>query len=231
MPGASADAAAATPATPAATAVAVPTPPGSVIQPVVPAPAQNVPAQATGTPMPVPLVGQVARPLFSLAAAGPGEHTLSISVTPDNLGPVVVRALITATGVRLELFAPTDLARDALRLILPDLRRDLAGGALPASLDLSSRSQPGDTGSSARQDRQAAADAFAQGGAAFGDGSRGGDQTRQPARGDAWLRPTPVTAIDSADSASDAVADGDITAGTGAGSAAGIRRGRVDVFA
>jgi flagellar hook-length control protein FliK len=159
----------------------------SAVQPSTPA----APAPAT-TAAPPPLAGQVARPLFTLATAGPGEHVLSISVTPDDLGPVVVRAVITQAGIRMELFAPTDLARDALRLILPELRRDLLGGGLPATLDLSFRSQPGDTGSSSRQDRQPA-DTFAQSGAGFGDGPRGGaGQSRQSAAGQGWLHPAPV---------------------------------------
>ena len=173
---------------------------------VVSAPAPGASAAAvaplpTGTTVPVPLASQVARPLFTLAAAGPGEHTMSISVTPDNLGPVVVRAQISATGIRLEMFAPTDLARDALRLILPDLRRDLAGGALPASLDLSTRSQPGDAGSSGRQDRPAAD----QQGAQLGGDPRGAqDRRREPGATDQWLRSASAGADTSA---TDAVTD------------------------
>jgi flagellar hook-length control protein FliK len=93
--------------------------------------------------------------VFSLASAAPGEHVVTISVTPENLGPVTVRAHITGEGIRVELFAPTDLAREALRVILPDLRRDLAGTGLSAQLDLSSDSQAGDP-ESTRQSRSEA---------------------------------------------------------------------------
>jgi len=149
----------------------------------------------------VPLASQVARPLFTLAAAGPGEHTMSISVTPDELGPVLVRAQISATGIRLELFAPTDAARDALRLILPDLRRDLAGGALSASLDVSTRSQPGDAGMSGRQDRPAGDQS--QGNAALGGDPRGAhDRRRESGAPDQWLRSPPIGA-DAADPLAD----------------------------
>ncbi len=108
-----------------------------------PAPAQNT-----------PFAGQLARPIFTLATAAPGSHTMTISVTPDTLGPVTVRAHVSPDGIRVELFAPTDLGRDAIRAILPDLRKDLAGAGVGANLDLSSQNQPsdardrrGDTGS------------------------------------------------------------------------------------
>nr|WP_281369299.1 flagellar hook-length control protein FliK [Leifsonia shinshuensis] len=84
----------------------------------------------------------MARPVFTLAAAGRGEHVMTVHVTPDNLGPVTVRAHVGAEGVRVELFAPTDAGRDALRAILPDLRRDLGSTGLTGTLDLSSQNQP-----------------------------------------------------------------------------------------
>jgi len=103
-------------------------------------------AAASAPALPLQFAGQVARPLLSLAAAAPGEHMLTISVTPENLGPVTVRAHVGAEGVRIELFAPTDLGRDALRTIMPDLRRDLAASGLGGSLDLSSHDQATHTG-------------------------------------------------------------------------------------
>ncbi|TFD87311.1 flagellar hook-length control protein FliK [Cryobacterium lactosi] len=197
--------------------------PPSLSGPVAPANAAPAGAAAaplpTGPAVPVPLASQVARPLFSLAAAGPGEHTMSISVTPDNLGPVVVRAQISAAGIRLELFAPTDMAREALRLILPDLRRDLAGGALAASLDVSARNQPGDAGSSGRQDRPAA-DQQGQGSATLGgDPREAQDRRREPGTTDPWLRPMSIGAETTA-----------VEAGTGPAGSDQVR-GRVDVLA
>ncbi len=88
------------------------------------------------------LPSQLARPIFTLAGAGRGEHVMTVHVTPDILGPVTVRAHVGADGVRVELFAPTDTGRDALRAILPDLRRDLGAAGLSGSLDLSSQNQP-----------------------------------------------------------------------------------------
>uniref|UniRef100_UPI0028D2E79E flagellar hook-length control protein FliK n=1 Tax=uncultured Leifsonia sp. TaxID=340359 RepID=UPI0028D2E79E len=105
------------------------------------APAAAAPATATPTSAPT-LGAQLTRPVFTLAAAGRGEHVMTVHVTPDTLGPVTVRAHVGAEGVRVELFAPTDAARDALRAILPDLRRDLGSAGLSGTLDLSAQSQP-----------------------------------------------------------------------------------------
>jgi flagellar hook-length control protein FliK len=116
------------------------------------------PAPTASTP--VPLGAQLARPVFTLAAAGAGEHVMTVHVTPDALGPVTVRAHVGSEGVRVELFAPTDAGRDALRSILPDLRRDLTGAGLTGTLDLSSQSQPSpqrDTAGDRRDGRDGAA--------------------------------------------------------------------------
>ncbi|MEC5184686.1 flagellar hook-length control protein FliK [Cryobacterium sp. MP_3.1] len=197
-------------------------PPAAAGQITAVAPVTGSPAGApslspsTGAGVPVPLASQVARPLFTLAAAGPGEHTMSISVTPDDLGPVLVRAQISATGIRLELFASTDVARDALRLILPDLRRDLAGGALTASLDVSARNQPGDADPSGRQDRNA--DQPGQGNPALGGDQHGAhDRRRDSGAADPWLRSPPIGA-DTTDAAADPTRSD-------------LARGRVDVLA
>ncbi|WP_310132528.1 flagellar hook-length control protein FliK [Leifsonia shinshuensis] len=125
-------------ASPAPIASPTPTPTitpdrAAAAQPPAPAPA------ASTTPS---LPAQLARPVFTLAAAGAGEHVMTVHVTPDTLGPVTVRAHVGSEGVRVELFAPTDLGRDALRAILPDLRRDLSGAGLSGTLDLSSQNQP-----------------------------------------------------------------------------------------
>jgi flagellar hook-length control protein FliK len=85
---------------------------------------------------------QVAQPILALTRAASGDHVLTLSVTPDNLGPVTVRAHMSSAGLRVELFAPNDLGRDALRAIMPDLRRDLAGTGMNTNLQLSPNNQP-----------------------------------------------------------------------------------------
>ncbi|TFC84653.1 flagellar hook-length control protein FliK [Cryobacterium sp. TmT2-59] len=124
---------------------------GSATTPSTPAAASAVPSNVPAASVPVvPLTTQVARTLFTLAGAAAGDHVMTIQVSPDNLGPVTVRAHLGADGIRVELFVPTDLARDALRAILPDLRRDLASGGLNVQLDLSNRDQASGDGA-ARQ--------------------------------------------------------------------------------
>jgi flagellar hook-length control protein FliK len=112
--------------------------------------ASQAPVQAV--PVPAGFAGQLARPVFTLASAGPGEHTLTVAVNPENLGPVTVQAHISASGVRVELFAASSDGRDVLRQILPDLKRDLAGSGLNATLDLSSGGQPGGGGQGSRDE-------------------------------------------------------------------------------
>ncbi|MCE0457325.1 flagellar hook-length control protein FliK [Curtobacterium flaccumfaciens] len=99
---------------------------------------------AATAPAPAPLAQQLARPVFSLAQAGPGEHVVTVQVVPDSLGPVTVRAHVTAHGMHVELFAASDAGREAVRQVLPDLRRDAAGTGVSTTLDLSSQNQPQD---------------------------------------------------------------------------------------
>ena len=124
------------------------------------APVLSAAAPASAAP-PASLAGQVSRPLFTLVGAANGDHVMTISVSPDNLGPVTVQAHVRGDHLRIELFAPTDLAREVLRALLPDLRRDLSGGGLNAQLTLSSDARESDPSASrqggpdARQDRPA----------------------------------------------------------------------------
>ena len=113
---------------------------------VVTAPTATTSAPAAGAATanaPAPLAQQLARPLFTLAQAGPGEHVVTVQVTPDTLGPVTVRAHVTAHGMHVELFAASDAGRDAVRQVLPDLRRDGAATGVTTTLDLSSQNHPG----------------------------------------------------------------------------------------
>jgi len=122
--------------------VAQVTPP-AVAAPSAPRSAAEVAAPAAAARAAAPdLAAQLSSPLRGLRTAGDGTHSMTISVTPDNLGPVQVRAHVSGENVRIELIAPTDQAREALKAILPDLRRDLSSGGGQATLDLSSGNQP-----------------------------------------------------------------------------------------
>ncbi|MFD3445017.1 flagellar hook-length control protein FliK [Microbacteriaceae bacterium 4G12] len=115
--------------------------PVGVPAPAVPAVAAPAAPQAA---VPATLPAQLAKPIFTLAAAGHGEHVVTVTLAPDNLGPVTVRAHVSAESMQVQLFAASDLGRDAVRAILPDLRRDIAATGLQTSLDLSSQNQPSD---------------------------------------------------------------------------------------
>jgi flagellar hook-length control protein FliK len=124
------------------TPVTVPSAPTVQLAPTTPAVAAATP-QAPAVPVPAGYTANLAKPLFSLATAGPAEHTMTVSVNPEKLGPVTVQAHVSGGNVRIELFAATADGREVLRQTLPELRRDLAGAGINASLDLSSNSQSG----------------------------------------------------------------------------------------
>ncbi|WP_343318785.1 flagellar hook-length control protein FliK [Arthrobacter sp. TMP15] len=128
------------PTIPALSAVAV-TPPQAPVQASAAAPV----AAHGHTPAPA-LVEQLARPLFTLAGAPLGEHVMKISVVPDALGPVTVRAQLSADGIHIELIAASEAGREGLRGILSDLRRDLATGGMASSLSLGSGNSPANQG-------------------------------------------------------------------------------------
>jgi flagellar hook-length control protein FliK len=129
---------------------------------------------------PAPLAQQVSAQLFALKSAGNGEHVLTMQVTPDTLGPVTVRAHVGGDTVRIELIAPTELGREALKAILPDLRRDLAQGGLPASLALSTSTTASSDPNAAGQ--QGARDTAAN--SATGDGATARDGFGRQQQGD-----------------------------------------------
>ncbi len=139
-------------------------------QPAIPTPpATPTPLASAAQPA---LAPQLAAPLFSLASAGHGEHVMTLRVAPDDLGPLTVRAHIDAAGVRIELFAPGDAGRDAVRHVLPELRRSLEDSG--ASLSLSSQNSPPDAG---RDPGQGSGRDPGQG---TGHGSGPGSGTRDP---------------------------------------------------
>ncbi|MEW1821117.1 flagellar hook-length control protein FliK [Arthrobacter sp. NPDC080031] len=138
---------AAAPGLPAGIQAGVPVqvPPASPLQQ---APSAAPPGMATPTLQadPAKLLPQVSGPLFSLASAAPGAHVMTLKLSPEDLGPLTVRAHIEGAGVRIELFAPGEAGREAVRSILPELRRDLSESGFGASLDLSEHNAPADAG-------------------------------------------------------------------------------------
>lgn len=143
------------------------------------APAATRPA-AAGAPAPPAapvirpaLLPQVNSPLIALARSAEGEHSLTLTVSPESLGPVTVRAHIVAGTIRLELQAPSDVGREALKAILTELRRDLAAAAPGASVTVSNQQTP--AGADARPDPGGR---FAHGGA---DDQGGGGRHRDAA--------------------------------------------------
>ncbi|WP_411701156.1 flagellar hook-length control protein FliK, partial [Conyzicola sp.] len=156
------------------------------VTPAASAPVAVTGAAASAPPVaqPAPLAAQVAVPVFTLAAAGNGEHVMTIDIVPENLGPITVRAHVGTEGVRVELFAPNDLAREALRAILPDIRKDMGGAGLGGTLDLSSQNQPTDRGDGGQQRRQQQGD------------TPGALEQQQQAAARPWLLTDPSTTID-----------------------------------
>lgn len=78
-------------------------------------------------PLNAQLSSPVAQTASQLVTTGAGERVMTISVAPESLGPVTVRAHMSSEGLRIELYAPQEQGREALRAIVADLRRDLAG--------------------------------------------------------------------------------------------------------
>ncbi len=112
-------------------------------------------APAAASPQQGPaLQPQLSRPLFTLATAAAGEHVMTLKVNPEDLGPLTIRAHIDAGGVRIEMFSPGEAGREALRGVLPELRKELADAGFGASLNLSDRSGPGDGGQNGRPGHQ-----------------------------------------------------------------------------
>ncbi|MBD7951391.1 flagellar hook-length control protein FliK [Oerskovia sp. Sa4CUA1] len=154
----------------------VPAPVPVVQAPVSAAVGQVAPAPATPQAAPT-LHAQVSGPVFQLLDAGDGDHVLTLSVTPDNLGPVTVRAHIAGGELRIELFAPHDAGREALRALAAELRRDLAGIAPTASLSVSDAKEAPAQGTG----HQAGA-----GHGTAGDGGAGNGATGRPGEGHPW---------------------------------------------
>lgn len=181
-------------AAPAASAPATADAAGTTVAVTAPSPASpppvapSTPAATAALARPVPLP-QISAPVVALAQAADGDHSLTLTVSPENLGPVTVRAHISGGAIHIELHAPNDLGREALRAVLADLRRDLAAAAPHASLMLSSS----DDGPGSANPQSSPNGGSANGNAANGSAaSAGSGQTRGDAPTDrnAGARPS-----------------------------------------
>ena len=105
--------------------------------------APAAPAASTAPAPAPPLQQQLAQPVMTLARQPDGDHVVVVRVAPDDLGPVTVHARVSDTGVHIELFAPSDDGREAIRQILTDLRRDLNATTANASVSVSDQNAPG----------------------------------------------------------------------------------------
>ena len=164
----------------AGTAAAATAPAGQPASSTAAAPQPAAPA----APQPgATLQPQLAKPLFTLAGAPQGQHIMTLQVTPEDLGPMTVRAHIDAAGVRIELFAPGDAGREAIRGILPELRKELADAGFGASLDVSEHTGPGNTARDGTGQ-----DGTSQGGAGRDSGSGPGNRNGpgDPRPGHRW---------------------------------------------
>lgn len=167
------------------------------------------------------LLPQITAPVISLAQAPDGDHSLTLTVSPENLGPVTVRAHISGGATHIELHAPNDLGREALRAILVDLRRDLAAAAPQASLLLSaSDDRP------ASSNPQHSAHNSTGGGTGSSNGATTGTNSGEPGAADARGR-------DAAHPASGDRASTDLTSPTDPASPVPLisPHGGIDVFA
>ncbi|WP_222192281.1 flagellar hook-length control protein FliK [Modestobacter italicus] len=117
----------------------------------------TVGAAAEVTPAPAPLpddapvAAQLGRQIAVLRNAPDGSQTMTLVITPEDLGPVTVSVTATAGTLDLTLHGSSELGRHALLDALPDLRRDLEGAGLSLSkLDVGT-STDGGSGSRAAQ--------------------------------------------------------------------------------
>lgn len=153
--------------TPVASAAPATAPAASTPNPV----AQAAPTYAPNLSQ--QLFDQMQHQLSRLKVLGQGQHQLKLAINPETFGPVRVAANFHADGtVHLQLLGASEAARDQLRQVLSDLRRDLASTGLQADLDVAENAQEfaqftgTGTGSSERETGRAG-----QAGAASTDGS------------------------------------------------------------
>ncbi|MDP9394576.1 MAG: flagellar hook-length control protein FliK, partial [Actinomycetota bacterium] len=141
------------------------------------APAAAAPATSGGPPTPVS--SQLVARIAPLRESADGIHRLTMHLHPADLGPVQVVAEMRSGVLSLQLAGSNDLAREALRAALPDLRRELAeAGVLSGSLDVrsdDSSAPPWQQQGSGTAEGRDGGGRSSRGGAGAPRGSGGGD--------------------------------------------------------
>jgi flagellar hook-length control protein FliK len=97
-----------------------------------------------------PVGTQVAQHVAVLRSGPDGVHTMTVVLTPENLGTVEVQVTLSQGSVDLTLRGATEAGRAALLDALPELRRDLQAAGLTCS-NASVDRDPGSPWSSAQQ--------------------------------------------------------------------------------
>jgi flagellar hook-length control protein FliK len=159
--------------------------PQAVTAPVAPAAPVAAPAAAPATPPAV--AAQLVPHVAVLRGGADGTHTMTVVLTPENLGPVHVQVTLDKGVVALDLRGAHTAGREALVAALPDLRRDLQSAGLTCSrLDVD-RDTGGSWSSQQSAQQQAAQQQAAQQQA---DGRRPGTPGRGEVRPQTWVRRT-----------------------------------------
>jgi flagellar hook-length control protein FliK len=76
------------------------------------------------------VAAQLGRQLAVLTGAPDGSSTMTLVITPDDLGPVSIQATVTDGTLDLTLRGAHEHGRHALADALPDLRRDLEAAGI-----------------------------------------------------------------------------------------------------
>lgn len=92
----------------------------------------------------LPLPQQISAPVHSFVVDPDGDHTLVIKLAPEHLGPMTVKATIENGQTRVELIAPNDTSKEAIRSHIGEIRRDLAVSGLSAVVNVTT--EPAATG-------------------------------------------------------------------------------------
>jgi flagellar hook-length control protein FliK len=89
-------------------------------------------------PRPVPVAAQLGPHLRVLRQGPDGTHHATLVLDPEELGPVRIRMELAAGTIHLHLTGGHDVAVDALREAMPELRQELVDAGLTVGgLDVS----------------------------------------------------------------------------------------------